>query len=283
MPGRERVRCRRRRARARRRRRRPRDRPRAHRARRASAGPCSHSPTSCGRDLELAVRRQLADEHDDTGQRLLGGHRRSCGSIADAILGAVKPSSDPAVARDAPPRRCSSCWPRAAASSPTRARSTSATIGPLAGDAGKGSWRFGVASAATQIEDMNTEHRLVRVDRAGRRRAASARAPFVGDATDGYTMDLDGRRARAATSASTATGSRSSGRASSRSAAMIDEAAIAHYRAELTRCARWASARSSRSTTSRIRSGSTIRATSTAPSGPTDTNLCGLGGPGGAR
>src|SRR4051812_30501579 len=29
------------------------------------------------------------------------------------------------------------------------------TIGPLVGDAGKGSWRFGVASAATQIEDMN--------------------------------------------------------------------------------------------------------------------------------
>src|SRR4051794_38463267 len=28
-------------------------------------------------------------------------------------------------------------------------------MGPLVGDAGKGSWRFGAASAATQIEDMN--------------------------------------------------------------------------------------------------------------------------------
>ena len=32
---------------------------------------------------------------------------------------------------------------------------TYGTIGPLVGDAGKGSWRFGVASAATQVEDMN--------------------------------------------------------------------------------------------------------------------------------
>ena len=30
------------------------------------------------------------------------------------------------------------------------------TLGPLAGDAGKGGFRFGVATAATQIEDMNT-------------------------------------------------------------------------------------------------------------------------------
>ncbi|MGH9886873.1 MAG: hypothetical protein ACREBE_15185, partial [bacterium] len=30
------------------------------------------------------------------------------------------------------------------------------TFGPLSGDAGRGSFRFGVATAATQIEDMNT-------------------------------------------------------------------------------------------------------------------------------
>ena len=29
-------------------------------------------------------------------------------------------------------------------------------MGPLSGDAGKGSWRWGAATAATQIEDMNT-------------------------------------------------------------------------------------------------------------------------------
>ena len=28
-------------------------------------------------------------------------------------------------------------------------------MGPLVGDAGKGGWRFGAASAATQIEDQN--------------------------------------------------------------------------------------------------------------------------------
>src|SRR5439155_23498558 len=30
------------------------------------------------------------------------------------------------------------------------------TMGPLVGDAGKGDFRFGVATASTQIEDMNT-------------------------------------------------------------------------------------------------------------------------------
>ena len=29
-------------------------------------------------------------------------------------------------------------------------------LGPLSGDSGRGSFRFGVATAATQIEDMNT-------------------------------------------------------------------------------------------------------------------------------
>ncbi|HEU4663667.1 MAG TPA: hypothetical protein VFS55_06525, partial [Dokdonella sp.] len=32
---------------------------------------------------------------------------------------------------------------------------TFGALGPLAGDAGRGSFRFGAATAATQIEDMN--------------------------------------------------------------------------------------------------------------------------------
>ena len=63
-------------------------------------------------------------------------------------------------------------------------------MGPLAGDAGKGSWRFGVATAATQIEDQNTATdwfawtALVAMGGLGK-------GTFVGDATRGYAKDLE--------------------------------------------------------------------------------------------
>src|SRR5438067_107893 len=62
-------------------------------------------------------------------------------------------------------------------------------LGPLAGDAGRGGFRFGAATAATQIEDMNTHTDWY---------AWTAPMPnglgkdtFIGEAVQGYTRDLD--------------------------------------------------------------------------------------------
>lgn len=58
--------------------------------------------------------------------------------------------------------------------------------GPLAGDAGRGSWRFGVATAATQIEDENrsTDWYLWTLPKD---QGGLGRGTFVGDATRGYS------------------------------------------------------------------------------------------------
>ncbi len=58
------------------------------------------------------------------------------------------------------------------------------------GDAGKGSWRFGAASAATQIEDMNpnTDWYLWTAPVA---EGGLGKGTFVGDAVQGYSLDLE--------------------------------------------------------------------------------------------
>src|SRR5262245_45525336 len=62
--------------------------------------------------------------------------------------------------------------------------------GPLSGDAGRGSFRFGAATAATQIEDMNVHTDwYVWTSPAGA--GGLARSPFVGDATRGYSRVTD--------------------------------------------------------------------------------------------
>src|SRR5690349_10471412 len=65
------------------------------------------------------------------------------------------------------------------------------TPGPLVGEAGRGSFRFGAASAATQIEDMNpnTDWYLWTqpVDQGGLGNGAA----FVGDATQGFSRVMD--------------------------------------------------------------------------------------------
>jgi beta-glucosidase len=63
------------------------------------------------------------------------------------------------------------------------------TLGPLVGDAGKGGWRFGVATASEQIEDMNTatDWYLWTEPVA---QGGLGNDTFVGSATDGYTMDM---------------------------------------------------------------------------------------------
>ncbi|HUQ01546.1 MAG TPA: hypothetical protein VM261_03585, partial [Kofleriaceae bacterium] len=64
-------------------------------------------------------------------------------------------------------------------------------IGPLVGDAGRESWRFGAASAATQIEeapassDWNVWSRRVADGGLGKGKA------FVGDASRGYSKAIE--------------------------------------------------------------------------------------------
>jgi beta-glucosidase len=64
------------------------------------------------------------------------------------------------------------------------------SVGPLSGAAGRGSFRFGVSTAATQIEDMNTATDwwafTAPTDMGG-----LGRHTFVGDAVRGYTNALD--------------------------------------------------------------------------------------------
>jgi beta-glucosidase len=107
-----------------------------------------------------------------------------------------------------------------------------AKYGPLAGSAGKGSWRFGVATAATQIEDMNPNTDWYIWTEPSGSGGLDHGAAFVGDATMGYSMDL-----------SDVTLVKSLGVDSYRfsmewariepTAGQIDEDAITHYRSEL--------------------------------------------------
>src|SRR5439155_329465 len=63
-------------------------------------------------------------------------------------------------------------------------------VGPLSGDAGRGSFRFGVATAATQIEDMNPAtdwYVWTQPVSAG----GLGRGTFVGDAVRGYSRAID--------------------------------------------------------------------------------------------
>lgn len=96
-----------------------------------------------------------------------------------------------------PPTRTASATLTATAS-PTATATASATpdgslsfaaIGPIAGAAGRGSFRFGAATAATQIEDLNptTDWYLWTAPRP----EGLAKSTFVGDAVRGYTRALD--------------------------------------------------------------------------------------------
>lgn len=153
--------------------------------------------------------------------------------------------------------------------------------GPLSGPAGRGGFRFGVATAATQIEDMNPStdwYLWTRPVAAG----GLGKGTFVGDAVRGYSKALDDVGLVAALGVD-------SYRFSIEWARIepvrdhIDEAAIAHYRDELA----------------------ALRAMGIHPlvtlhhfsnpvwvadprdiactAGPSDGNLCGLGSAGGAQ
>jgi beta-glucosidase/6-phospho-beta-glucosidase/beta-galactosidase len=153
-------------------------------------------------------------------------------------------------------------------------------FGSLSGDAGRGSFRFGVATAATQIEDMNTAtdwYLWTRPVAAG----GLGHGTFVGDATRGYSKAMDDVGLVAALGVDSYRFSIEWARIEP-VRDQIDEAAIAHYRDELT----------------------ALRALGIHPvvtlhhfsnpvwaadprdplctAGVSDANLCGLGSPGGA-
>jgi beta-glucosidase len=65
------------------------------------------------------------------------------------------------------------------------------TLGPLVGASGAGSFRFGAASAATQIEDMNTATDWYLWTRPEADGGLGRGSEFVGDATGGYTRAID--------------------------------------------------------------------------------------------
>ncbi len=105
------------------------------------------------------------------------------------------------------------------------------TIGPLSGDAGKNSWRFGVATASQQIEDMNTStdwYLWTEPTAEG----GLGNDTFVGDATMGYTMDLGDLALVKQMGLDSYRFSIEWARIEP-SPGVIDEDAIAHYRAEL--------------------------------------------------
>ena len=151
-------------------------------------------------------------------------------------------------------------------------------VGPLVGDAGRGSWRFGAASAATQIEDMNptTDWYVWTLPEA---QGGLGKGAFVGDAAmgfskvdedlglvsdlhlDSYRFSIEWARIEPARD-------------------QIDETAIAHYRAQLEAMK-----------SAGIRPMITLHHFSNpiwiadprdagCTNGPTDTNLCGLGSAG---
>jgi len=153
-------------------------------------------------------------------------------------------------------------------------------VGPLSTDAGRGSFRFGIATAATQIEDMNpaTDWYLWTQPVAA---GGLGKSPFVGDAVRGYSKAIDDLGLVAALGVDSYRFSIEWARIEPVKD-QIDLAALAHYRQELEALRAMG-----------IRPVVTLHHFSnpvwladprnaSCDGGPRDTNLCGLGSPGGA-
>ncbi len=150
-------------------------------------------------------------------------------------------------------------------------------MGPLVGDAGKGSWRFGVATAATQIEDLDTATDWYAWT-APTAMGGLGKGTFVGDATRGYTMDLSDLALVKELGVDSYRFSIEWARIEP-TRDHIDEGAIQHYRDELLALRQMG-----------IRPLVTLHHFSNpvwiddprgiaCPNGPTDANLCGLASP----
>ncbi|HEX5059864.1 MAG TPA: family 1 glycosylhydrolase [Kofleriaceae bacterium] len=151
------------------------------------------------------------------------------------------------------------------------------TMGPLAGDAGKGGFRFGAATAATQIEDMNTNTDWW-VWTAPTAMGGLGKGTFVGDAVKGYSKALDDVQLVKDMGLDSYRFSIEWARIEPQRD-VIDEAAITHYREQLMALK-----------AAGIRPLVTIHHFSNpiwvadpranaCTGGPSDTNLCGFGNP----
>lgn len=155
------------------------------------------------------------------------------------------------------------------------------TMKPLVGDAGRGGWRFGVATASAQIEDMNVNTDWYAFT-APTSLGGLGHGTFVGEATRGYTNWMDDLALVADLGVDSYRFSIEWARIEPQRD-VIDETAIAHYRMELEALRSMG-----------IRPLVTVHHFSNpvwtadprdeaCTSGPTDQNLCGFGGPGGAQ
>jgi beta-glucosidase len=124
----------------------------------------------------------------------------------------------------------SAVWTLVSCSSDAIAPISFGRFGPLSGDAGRGSFRFGVATAATQIEDLNTATDWYVWTRP--KPDGLGHATFVGDATRGYTKAIEDVGLVAALGVDSYRFSIEWARIEP-ARGTIDEAAIAHYRDEL--------------------------------------------------
>jgi beta-glucosidase len=154
-------------------------------------------------------------------------------------------------------------------------------LAPLSGEAGRGGFRFGVATAATQIEDMNptTDWYLWTQPVA---QGGIGKGTFVGDAVRGYTKNLEDLVLVEDLALDSYRFSIEWARIEP-VRDQIDEAAIQHYRTQLEVMR-----------TRGIRPLVTLHHFSnpvwvadprdtSCTGGPSSTNLCGLGSPGGAQ
>ncbi len=165
--------------------------------------------------------------------------------------------------------------------SPPPSDLTFGEMGPLVGAAGEGGFRFGAASAATQIEDQNTNTDwywwTLPADQGG-----LGHDTFVGDAAGGYTRALDDVELVTDLNLDSYRFSIEWARVEP-TRDVIDEAALQHYSDQLDALI-----------AAGVRPMITIHHFSNpvwihdprdegCDAGPSDTNLCGLGGPAGAE
>ena len=155
------------------------------------------------------------------------------------------------------------------------------TLGALSGEAGKGSFRFGVATAATQIEDLNptTDWYLWSQPIAD---GGLGKGTFVGEASRGYSKNLEDLGLVKGLGVDSYRFSIEWARIEPQRD-VIDEPAIAHYRTQLEAMR----AMGIRPLVTLHHFSNPVwvddpRETS-CTGGPTDANLCGLGSPGGPQ
>ncbi|CAN5894527.1 hypothetical protein BH11MYX3_BH11MYX3_40850 [soil metagenome] len=109
---------------------------------------------------------------------------------------------------------------------------TYGSIGSLSGEAGKGSWRFGVATASSQIEDMNTQTDWYVWTQPVAQGGLGKGTAFVGEATRGYSKFMEDLGLVKELGVDSYRFSIEWARIEPVKD-QIDEAAIAHYRAQL--------------------------------------------------